>query len=438
MSEDRKAKRTRRKAEREARKSSNPLKDMFENKMTQDEQENQTELNVGVPIAPLTVGKVGTPIVSKAVQNNPVNEIQTPDISNPNSPDTKSASPITLASLLAPQVEERRQSAEDEKTEALKMQRYYALTDALGALGKMGGAVVGGAIGGNILDSAPTVGDFKESRGYLDAIERVKKANERLRKLDDEDYQLALRDEEREYRKKVEEEKRAYAEEQNKIAREWQAEQARLKREWDKAVAENNAAEQAKIKEKEFELREKYEAAILALKDQYAAADDSRSLEYLRTQNDLYNPAMPVLFNDGSSVSMTDKQIERMYNNFKGKTVGGVKITKDNFEDVLRANPQAFAGYFNLIGITPTAGSASVETVSETPSSNTEPAEPQQEKEEKEEKKKGVPYPTGARGPFYYPQAVKEKEEKDDEEKEKDEAFAAATKKWEKSKSKRK
>ena len=87
------------------------------------------------------------------------------------------------------------------------MQKYYALTDALKALGQMGGTAIGGAIGGNMLDSASKVDEYKPSRGYLDAIEKSKKANDRLRALDEKEFNLAynknLREEERAYKQKM-------------------------------------------------------------------------------------------------------------------------------------------------------------------------------------------------------------------------------------------
>ena len=254
----------------------------------------------------------------------------------PVNPATK---PITLSDMLA----EQRQNAIKDKTDAVKMQKYYALTDALGALGKMGGAAVGGAIGGNMLDSAPAVGEYQPSRGYVDAFERAQKANDRLRALDDRNFQLAYskqqRDEERAYAEKKTKEDRAYQAEQNKIAREFQAEQARLTREWNKAVADNDFTRQAELKKE-----------ILDLQNRYAAADDKRSREYLQLQHDLYNTKHPIMFSDGSVMNLSTQELEDMLENYKGQTVGGVKINKDNFGEVLRKNPQAFAEYFKMIG----------------------------------------------------------------------------------------
>jgi hypothetical protein len=244
-----------------------------------------------------------------------------------------------------------RESIKQEKTDAVKMQKYYALTDALNALGKMGGTAIGGAIGGGVLDSAPAVAEYQPSRGYIDAFERARKANDRLRALDEQEFQL-------EYNRKQKEEDRAYRAKVDKANKEWQAEQNRINREWQQAVADKDFARQAQLKNEMAALEQKYKKEILALQASYAAADDKRSLEYLQKQYDLYNAPMPVMFSDGSIVDMTNQQYEQMAKNYIGQTVGGTKITKENFDEVLRANPQAFAGYLKRIGVTPTQDEA--------------------------------------------------------------------------------
>ena len=196
-----------------------------------------------------------------------------------------------------------------------------------------------------MLDSAPAVPEYKESRGYLDALERARKANDRLRELDDKQFSLAYskqqRDEERAYNEKTRAEERAYQAEQNRLNREYQAEQARITREWNKAVADGDFARKAEL-----------EKELLDIKNRYAAADDQRSREYLQMQYDLYNKPQPVMFSDGSVANFTSDQLSTMLENYKGKTVGGVKITKDNFGEVLRNNPAEFAGYLKMIGAT--------------------------------------------------------------------------------------
>ena len=87
------------------------------------------------------------------------------------------------------------------------------------------------------------------------------------------------------------------------------------------------------------------------MQNRYAAADDKRSREYLQLQHDLYNTNHPVMFSDGSVVNLSTQQLEDMFENFNGQTIGGTKINKDNFGEVLRKNPQAFADYLKMIGV---------------------------------------------------------------------------------------
>jgi hypothetical protein len=86
------------------------------------------------------------------------------------------------------------------------------------ALGQMGGAAIGGAIGGNALDSAPKVAEYKANRGYIDAFEKAKQANDRLRTLDEKEFNLNYakqqRDEERAYREQIAEAERKFRAEQ--------------------------------------------------------------------------------------------------------------------------------------------------------------------------------------------------------------------------------
>lgn len=289
--------------------------------MIQTDDKPKNTISTSAPLAP---------VVGQAVVKN--------DTSAPVNAATK---PLTFSDML----EAQRQNIVKDKTDAVKMQKYYALTDALKALGQMGGAAVGGAIGGGVLDSAPSVPEYKESRGYLDAVERARKADDRLRALEEQDFNLAYskqqRDEERAYNEKNRKEEREYQAEQNRLNREYQAEQARITREWNKAVADGDFARKAEL-----------EKELLSLKNRYAAADDQRSKDYLQKQYDLYNPSRPVMFADGTMATFSSQQLEDMLANFKGKTIGGEKVTKDNFADILRKHPEEFADYFSMIGIT--------------------------------------------------------------------------------------
>lgn len=185
------------------------------------------------------------------------------DASAVNTPSVTTAEkPLTIADMLANQ----RTSIKNEKTEAAKMQKYYALTDALKALGQMGGTAIGGAIGGNVLDSAPTVAEYKPSRGYLDAIEKTKNANDRLRALEEKEYNLAVRDEDRAYQRQLTEENRAY---QDKVKAEERAYN-------DKVRAEDRAWKEA---QSELDRKQKAEAARVDAEWHFKLAQLKNELE---------------------------------------------------------------------------------------------------------------------------------------------------------------
>ena len=292
--------------------------------------EPQTAPQVSVP-------KV-TPVTAKA------------EVSNPAGISAPVAKPQTLSDMLA----EQRKAVVKEKTDAAKMQKYYALTDAFNALGRMGGAAIGGAIGGNVLDSAPAVPEYQPSRGYMIAFEEAKRANDRLRSLDDKTFTLAIskqqRDEDRAYSEKVKAEDRKYQAEQNRINREYQAEQNRLTREWNKAVAENNLKEQERIENAQIQLRHKNDMELQRLKNQYRAAEQAGSRANMQYQYDLYNKPVQVAFDDGTALELAENQYEGLFNFLNGKTIGGKMVNKDNFTTVLRENPRIVNDYLNLFG----------------------------------------------------------------------------------------
>lgn len=260
--------------------------------------------------------------------------------------------PATFSDMLAP----LRASAIQDKTDAQKMQKYYALTDALGALGKMGGAAIGGAIGGNVLDSAPAVGEYQPSRGYVDAFERAQRANDRLRALDDKQFQLAYskqqRDEERAYAEKKTREDRAYQAEQNRINREFQAEQARLTREWNKAVADGNREAQAKIEKDLAVLRHQNDMALQRLKNQGALDEKTAGQAYSKWQADMYNTT-PIRFSDGTTIKIPDNYYEAIRRSLINTKVNDKAITKDNVDSFIVNNPALINQYLADWGFVP-------------------------------------------------------------------------------------
>ena len=264
-------------------------------------------------------------------------------------PTTEEEKAPTILGLTAKRLAELKEKAETEKTDAAKMQKYYALADAFSALGKMGGAAIGGAIGGNMMDSAPIVEDYKPSRGYLDAIEKTKKANERLRALDEKEFNLAVREEERSYKQQI-----------DKLNRDYQKAMVDYKNRIDRANAEQDFArkqelmeEQARVeqemKEKNLELQHKYEMETLGLKNKYRQSEQAGSRANMQFQHDLYN-SIPIAFEDGTGIKMPKNEYEAMLKFFKGRKIGGVTIDDKNIDSFISKNPQLVKDFITAIG----------------------------------------------------------------------------------------
>lgn len=251
----------------------------------------------------------------------------------------------TLFDMLAGQ----RKTVEKEQTDAALMQKYYALSDAFNALGKMGGAAIGGAIGGNMMDSAPIVGEYKENRGYITAFEKAKQANARLREFDNMQYQLAVRDEER-----------SYKQQHDKLNREYQKQLIDYKNQIDRANADRDyerskelkmaiAEMEQKHKKEIAELNNKYEQENLRLKNQYRQSEQAGSRANMQYQHDLYN-SVPLAFNDGTGIRMSKNDYEGLLRFLMGKPYNGGKINKDNIDAFIRENPKMVNDYITATG----------------------------------------------------------------------------------------
>lgn len=273
----------------------------------------------------------------------------------------------TLFDMLAGQ----KKTVEKEQTDAALMQKYYALSDAFNALGKMGGAAIGGAIGGNMMDSAPIVGEYKENRGYITAFEKAKQANARLRELDNMQYQLAVRDEERSYKQQV-----------DKLNREYQKQLIDYKNQVDRANADRDyerskelkmaiAEMEQKHKKEIAELNNKYEQENLKLKNQYRQSEQAGSRANMQYQHDLYN-SVPLAFNDGTGIRMSKNDYEGLLRFFNGKKIGNVTVNKDNIDTFLRDNPKLVNDYITAVGGASVAGTTKTKDVNNTESTKTD------------------------------------------------------------------
>lgn len=236
---------------------------------------------------------------------------------------------------------ERRKTLAKEKTDAQKMQKYYALSDALKTLGQMGGAAIGGAIGGETLAGA-TVPEFKQHRGYIDAFEKAKEANDALRKLDDAEFQLRYTDQqkadERKYNETREKVNRDFQAQQAELTRQYQSEQARITREWQAAVADKDFERQAALKREIAEMDQKFKLQYQAIANAHDTAIKQMSLEITKLQNS--GKKKPVMFNDGSAISIPDSYYTALKTYLtSGEKWDGRAIDKDNVDMFIKNNP---------------------------------------------------------------------------------------------------
>lgn len=248
---------------------------------------------------------------------------------------------ITISDML----EGQRRKAIQDKTDAAKMQKYYALTDALNAIGKMGATAVGGKIGGNTLDSAMIVPEYKPSRGYLDAFEKAKQANDRLRALDEKEFQLKYNDAQRAA-------DRAYKAEQDRIAREWQAEQKRLDREWQEAVADKNFERQAELKERMLELENNYKKEIIALNQKHEKEIKQMSYDIVKMQtgnSGKGSKTVPLRLKNGKGLQIPKEYYDDMLNSFIGMENG--QVDEDNVKEFARNHPELVNEYLTSFGM---------------------------------------------------------------------------------------
>ena len=247
---------------------------------------------------------------------------------------------ITISDML----EGQRRKAMQEKTDAAKMQKYYALADVMKALGQMGGAAVGGAIGGNVLDSAPKVAEYKESRGYLDAFERAKHANDRLRALDEKEFNIT-------YNKQLRDNERAYNEKQRELERRWNAEQNRIRMEWQAAVADKDFERQAALKKELAEAEREFKLEYQKNENEQRTKEKNTSKEIVEIQNGIAKNPVPIGFKNGKGITVPKAYYEDMQDYFIGDDWNGRKVTKDNVKNYIKHNPEAVNAYLEMYGM---------------------------------------------------------------------------------------
>lgn len=304
------------------------------------------------PVVLTAEGKKVAPITSKAVIENPNNGIamvgnvgaalQNPETPAnpaattevPATPTTAEEKPKTLADYLG----ELRKKAEDEKTSSAKMQKYYALTDALKALGDMSSTAVGGIAGGGAMDAPYNIAEYKPNRGYLEAIEKAKKADERLRALDDKGFQLAMRDEDRSFQQQMAKENRDFQRQMTEINAQRQ-----------EALAANNHKRALELLEEKNKLQTEHDEKITKLKYQYQTSIKNISKEIVKMQTS--GKKTQLWFDDGSKAEIGKDDYEALKRHIIGKRVGGTTVTKENVDHIISANPQYISGLMATYGI---------------------------------------------------------------------------------------
>jgi hypothetical protein len=262
----------------------------------------------------------------------PVNPAATTEV--PATPTPAEEKPKTLADYLG----ELRKKAEDEKTSSAKMQKYYALTDALKALGDMSSTAVGGIIGGGAMDAPYNIAEYKPNRGYLEAIEKAKKADERLRALDDKGFQLAMRDEDRSFQQQMAKENRDF-----------QRQMAEINAQRQEALAANNHKRALELLEEKNKLQTEHDEKITKLKYQYQTSIKNISKEIVKMQTS--GKKTQLWFDDGSKAEIGKDDYEALKRHIIGKRVGGTTVTKENVDHIISANPQYISGLMATYGI---------------------------------------------------------------------------------------
>lgn len=313
------------------------------------------------------------------VDTNPTTDTQTTQVvetksttDTPSTPAPEANTP-TWNDLLAT----LRENHKADLTDAIKMQKYHALTDALNAIGKMGGAAIGGAIGGgNILDSAPNVGEYKESRGYLDAFERAKQANDRLRALDEKEFNLLYnkqqKDEDRAYNDAVRKEERAYREEMAERERAWQKELTEYRAKIERAIARGNMKLKAKLEAEMNDKQMAHEKEMKELSKQIVMFQNGFDVNGNRIDK-----TIPFTFNDGSVANIPEYLYPEMLSSFAdmGK-IGDDFVDEENVRAILRKHPELV----NRFLISHSGGTVPVEEVVEVSENDAQPEQNEKKK----------------------------------------------------------
>lgn len=315
----------------------------------------QASINAGTPSLPSVAG-VTPPVQSVSPQTT---GLVAPAIKNPlEAEKAKRVEAPTFSDMLANSMSIMRQNAEKEKTDAAKMQQYYALADVFNAMGKLGGSAVGGAVGGNMADSAPAVDPYKESRGYLAAFEKAKAANDRLKGLDDKAYALAATMEEREYNKRLRDADNEFKLKLTDLDHQWQKNFYDYKSKIDQAAAQGNFELKAKLEAEAKAAEQAYWKERAAISQGYQRELKNMSADIVRLQMGLGDgkggkpvKTKPFTFHNNTKTDIPETLYPEMLKYFasKGK-IGSEMVDEENVETVLRNHPELVNGFLRMYG----------------------------------------------------------------------------------------
>lgn len=322
----------------------------------------QASINAGTPSLPNVAGTTSG-IQSVTPQTT---GLTAPEMKNPVAEAAKERieKRPSFSEMLSNSMAIQRQNAEKEKTDAAKMQKYYALADVFNSIGKLGGSAVGGAVGGNMADSAPAVDPYKESRGYLAAFEKAKAANERLKGLDDKAYALAATMEEREYNKRLRDADNEFKLKLTDLDHQWQKNFYDYKSKIEQAAAQGNLAMKAKLEAEAKAAEQAYWKERAAINHGYQRELKNMTADIVRLQMGLGygkygkygkygNPfkTTPFTFHNNTKTDIPETLYPEMLKYFasKGK-IGNEPVDNGNVESVLRNHPELVNGFLSMYG----------------------------------------------------------------------------------------
>ena len=315
-------------------------------------------INAGTPTLPTLkrMGEFDGPRELPTIKTGGPLETTSPTAQKLGKPDSTVQTPAapSFADMLSARLAEMKEEAKQEKTDAVKMQKYHALANVLNSIGKLGGAAVGGAIGGNMADSAPNTGEYKRSQGYIDAFERAKKASDRLRDLDNQEYNLLARNEEREYNKFVRDAENEYKAQMMQLQREWDKEFFTYKSAIEQANAQENMELRAKLEKEMAELQQKFkEKSMLLQHNLTKKIEDYKYNIYEKKGEDKKSKkTIPFTFTNRTKVDIPDNIYNEMVSFYVDQgNVNGVGVDEDNVVRELRKNPKLVNEFLALYGV---------------------------------------------------------------------------------------